>query len=51
MVGETFDIYPSKMPENTPNHPPWLEKILKTSTVECLEMGKFHHFLKNGIKT
>ena len=38
MVGENLEIYSSEMAENTPNRPPWLEKILILSLLKCLKI-------------
>ena len=38
MVGENFEIYPSEMAKNAPNHPRWLEKILRFAYLKWLKM-------------
>ena len=47
MVGENFEIYPSEMAKNAPNHPPWLEKILRFTHQKWL---KTHLIIHHGCR-
>ena len=42
MVGENFEIYPSEMAKNTPNHSPWLKKPLRFTLSEVAKNAPNH---------